>query len=581
MAGERVAFLLRESDARNAEAALASQKRALELDAEQQGDEVVATYADAGYSGAILDRPAIEDLLADAGRGRFTVVRATELGRLSRGEAASFYFIKAELARHGVRLEFLDNQFVDDGESEAGAIVEGLQVLLPSIERRAIARRFKRGRDRVADEGFTWSSRPPYGYTYVKGGQRGGGHWEIHPEESAWVKQIFAWAAEGVSMGEIARRLVRDGVPTQHGGTWWAPTISQILANPKYYGCFASGRYQATTARREYRPRKGAPAVGKPGRKRRQTKSSAALRPEAEWKGKTMRADLALVDEATWRRANAQRERNKQLSPRNAREPGLLHGLVYCGRAHRNGCEHRMKLKYRANGTPFWRCPERAGPGGPYCRGRMLAAALEQAVWAKVVSFLTSPEEYLADLRARFAEARAVIERRQRRKAAAAAALCTAHLALDNLERARLRGEVDGAQYARRRPRLLDDERTAQEELAQVEQELITDAPLRQCWTYQGGEYKRITILPVALLDVEHMDAEQRQRTVRQFVERVVIDESGAYLVGLVPSASGLLPIHDIDHDRGPLPRCLKARFKMASTSWAVSTISLRSLHAP
>jgi DNA invertase Pin-like site-specific DNA recombinase len=282
-------------------------------------------FADVGYSGAVKDRPAIEDMLTAAEGGQFTVVRATELARLSRGEAGIFYYIKSELARSGVRLEILDQQHLDDGDSDIGGLMEAICVTLPSIERRTITRRFKRGRDRVMAEGFHWSSRPPFGYNYVSGGQKGVGHWEIHPEESKWVKEIFAWAADGVSMGEIARRLVRQGVPTKHGGTWWAPTISQILANPKYYGCFASGRYQAKAAQRAYRPREGAPAVGKPGRKRRRTKSSAALRPQAEWKGKTLRGDLALVDEDTWRCANAQRARNKQPSPRNTREPSLLH----------------------------------------------------------------------------------------------------------------------------------------------------------------------------------------------------------------------------------------------------------------
>jgi DNA invertase Pin-like site-specific DNA recombinase len=145
----KVAFLLRESDPRNAEAALASQKHALDLDAQQQGDEVVAVYSDVGYSGAVGDRPAIEDMLNAAERGLFTVVRATELARLSRGEAATFYFIKSELARSGVRLEFLDSQWEDDGESEIGAVLEGLWVALPSIERHR-EEHHAHERDRVA-----------------------------------------------------------------------------------------------------------------------------------------------------------------------------------------------------------------------------------------------------------------------------------------------------------------------------------------------------------------------------------------------------------------------------------------------
>ena len=137
-------------------------------------------------------------------------------------------------------------------------------------------------------------------------------------------------------------------------------------------------------------------------------------------------------------------------------------------------------------------------------------------------------------------------------------------------------GNAQDGQYARLRPVLLADESAAR-----AGQDMITDAPLQPCWMYKDAAFTQIPLLPVERLDVAHMDAEQRQRTVRQVVERVVIDEGGAYIVGLVPSDSGRLSIEALDHDRGPLPRCLKARFKMASTSWAASTISLRSLHVP
>ena len=133
--------------------------------------------------------------------------------------------------------------------------------------------------------------------------------------------------------------------------------------------------------------------------------------------------------------------------------------------------------------------------------------------------------------------------------------------------------------YERLRPRLLDDERRARADLERAETEGLVDRPELPYRLYIGGEDGPLAIVDAR--DVEDADPEQRRHKVRQFVERVVIDESGAYMVGLVPSASGRLPIKALDHDRGPLPRCPKARFNMASTSWTASTISLRSLLAP
>jgi hypothetical protein len=239
-----------------------------------------------------------------------------------------------------------------------------------------------------------------------------------------------------------------------------------------------------------------------------------------------------------------------------------------------------MKLKYRANGSPFWRCPERAAPGGPYCRGRILSAVLEEAVWEKVCAIVRCPDTFLSGLRAKCEQARQLRERLGRRKANAEQELAKARLALDNLERERLRGDVDRALYERLRPCLLDDELRARVDLERAETDAIVNRPELPYRVYIGGEDGPLAIVAVGG-DVKDTDLEQRRRRVRQFVERVVIDETGAYMIGVVPSASGRVSIHDIDHDKGPLPRCLKARFKMASTSWAASIISLRSLRAP
>ena len=200
-----------------------------------------------------------------------------------------------------------------------------------------------------------------------------------------------------------------------------------------------------------------------------------------------------------------------------------------------------MILKYRTNGSPFWRCQERAGPGGPYCRGRILSAILEEAVWEKVCAFVRCPDTFLSDLRAKCEQTRQLGERLQRRKADAEQELAKARLALDNLERERLRGDVDRALYERLRPRLRDDERRARAELERAEQEAIVDLPELPYRLSIGGEDGPLANLNME--NVEDTDPEQRRRKVRQFVERVVIDETGAYMIGVVPSASARLPI--------------------------------------
>jgi hypothetical protein len=69
--------------------------------------------------------------------------------------------------------------------------MEGFSVLLPSIEKRTIVRHFKRARVRMQEEGFQWTGVSPFGYDYVKGGQKNH-QWRIVPDEAEWVKKIFA-----------------------------------------------------------------------------------------------------------------------------------------------------------------------------------------------------------------------------------------------------------------------------------------------------------------------------------------------------------------------------------------------------
>jgi site-specific DNA recombinase len=287
--------------------------RVLTVGARERGYTIYDHYVDAGISGEVRDRPALLRLLDDAAEGRFTVVLATELARLTRGGLADYYYLKSELGRCGVRLEFLSgSDYVDDG-NEVAPLFEAIEAVRPLIEKRAITRRFQSGRLRVWNEDkFHWASAAPYGYKYTGGGRKLG-HWEVVPEEAEIIRRIFRWAAEGVSLHEIAKRLNRAGVPTQRGGRWWASTLSGIIANPRYKGVFASCRYKAVVPKGPYRPRAVASkATGQPGQVRIRPKTALRLRPESEWQGKSYNVTLALVDADLWARANAMRPRNEE-----------------------------------------------------------------------------------------------------------------------------------------------------------------------------------------------------------------------------------------------------------------------------
>ena len=85
----KVAFYARYSSDNQRDASIADQLRVCRTHAEKQGWSIVEEYTDHAISGASLMRPGIQALIADAQRGRFAIVLAEAMDRLSRDQEDS------------------------------------------------------------------------------------------------------------------------------------------------------------------------------------------------------------------------------------------------------------------------------------------------------------------------------------------------------------------------------------------------------------------------------------------------------------------------------------------------------------
>ena len=72
----KVALYARYSSDQQREASIEDQLRVCRIYAEKQGWSVIDSYSDRAISGASLLRPGIQELIADAGKGRFQVFSA-------------------------------------------------------------------------------------------------------------------------------------------------------------------------------------------------------------------------------------------------------------------------------------------------------------------------------------------------------------------------------------------------------------------------------------------------------------------------------------------------------------------------
>jgi DNA invertase Pin-like site-specific DNA recombinase len=136
-----------------------NQRRELEVAAEARGWQVVASYEDAGISGAKgrANRPGLDAMLKDATRRKFDVVMAWSVDRLGRSLADLVVGLQ-EL--HDARVDlFLHQQAVDTTTSAGKAMFQMLGVFA-EFERAMIKDRVNAGIARIKAGGATKSGNP-------------------------------------------------------------------------------------------------------------------------------------------------------------------------------------------------------------------------------------------------------------------------------------------------------------------------------------------------------------------------------------------------------------------------------------
>jgi DNA invertase Pin-like site-specific DNA recombinase len=158
--GVRAALYLRVSttDGQTTE----NQRMALVRVAGHRGWEIVQTYEDVGISGAKArdQRPAFNQMLKDAVRGRFQVLMVWSIDRLGRSvlHVAS---AMAEMEAAGVAL-YSDQQAID-GTSPFGKAMMQMACVFGELEREMIRARVVAGLNRVREQGIKKLGRPQVG----------------------------------------------------------------------------------------------------------------------------------------------------------------------------------------------------------------------------------------------------------------------------------------------------------------------------------------------------------------------------------------------------------------------------------
>src|SRR5262245_38079213 len=267
---------------------LAAQRDALRALACQRGYTIVAEAADEGISGTVADRPGIARVRDPLRSGKADGVLVYDLSRLGR-EAILALTVLNDLHACGKLVEFLARPSEDTPD---GKMLNTIEATFAERERSKLIERTKAGKAAKARAGIVPCGPYPFGYRPEQPGKGGtytqpGGLCVVE-DEAKLVRQLYAWAEEGISIRQMAVRLAASGTKPRRGGAWSKPTITKLLRNPCYKGEYIRNRVAAAP--------KGQPEWVR------------VARPESEW---TRFAVTPLVSPVTWESAQACFERNR------------------------------------------------------------------------------------------------------------------------------------------------------------------------------------------------------------------------------------------------------------------------------
>ncbi|WP_375757406.1 recombinase family protein [Corallococcus exercitus] len=413
----------------------------------QQGWTLVdERYDDGGFTGANIDRPAFQRLLADVDAGKVDVIVVYKVDRLSRS-LLDFVKVMERLSTAGASFVSITQNF--STADAMGRLTMNMLMSFAEFEREMIS---ERTRDKIAGarRKGKWTGGPvPFGYS-AKDKKL-----VVNEAEAHVVREAFTLFLAHRQMATVARELNKRGLlprASKHGrkgGPLWSKdSIARVLRSPLYAGRMMYG--------------------------------------DELYEGEHPR----LIDDVTYRQA----QKLLGMAGRELRVTGtnpeyVLRGLLRCGLCGEAMCPGSTTKKsgktYR-----FYRCSTRDKYGTDRCSARPLPArAIEDFVVARITEATadgTLAERIQVKLAARVAKERTTfVEVRKALSAQVAEALAATSRLTEEVVRlegrarelveAKLRVEATRLDDAERRLRALEDD-AVNVELLESQQEWFVGA---------------------------------------------------------------------------------------------------------
>jgi len=235
-----------------------NQAKAIARYAEQQGMQIVATFADSGKSGLTLaGREELQRLLtvAQSGEAGFAALLVYDVSRWGRFQDVDESAYHEYLCRRaGITVHYCAEQFQNDG-SPLSALIKTVKRTMAGEYSRELSVKVFAGQCRLIELGFRQGGPAGFGLRrqlvamdgsakelLVRGQQKSIQTDRVilvpgPDDEVGIVREIFdAFTNRESTELEIAEDLNRRGLRTDLARTWTRGTVHQLLTNPKYVG---------------------------------------------------------------------------------------------------------------------------------------------------------------------------------------------------------------------------------------------------------------------------------------------------------------------------------------------------------
>lgn len=223
---------------------LARHRAALQELADRQGLKIAKVFEEVVSGESIAARPRMQELLDDVCAGVYAGVLVMEIERLARGNTKDQGEVAEAFAMSNTLIVTPTKTYDPTNEFDEEYFEFGL--FMSRREYKTIRRRMQRGLMESIKEGNYVGSLPPYGYDIIRINKKE--RTLKLNEQSKYVEMMFDWFVnEGLTAGQIAKRLTEMGIPTQTGRPEWnRSTVKDILQNTLYTGKIRWNRRKVT-----------------------------------------------------------------------------------------------------------------------------------------------------------------------------------------------------------------------------------------------------------------------------------------------------------------------------------------------